>query len=108
MQGTQLAPAAAGVDCQDVESVVEDVLLRQSVEEVLGLFICGDELLPLFRIWQVDHPGRVALDDLISLGIAEHGGHHGQVFLHRSFLDGLALMGAFSQFNHHILQGHGP
>ena len=101
-------PAATGVNRQNVEGVIEDVLLGQSIEEVLGLLVRGDELLPVFRIWQIDHPGRVALDDLISLGIAEHGGHHGQVFLHRSFLDGLALMGAFSQFNHHILQGHGP
>src|SRR5699024_459155 len=45
-QGTQLSPTAAGVDRQDVEGVVEDVLLRQSVEEVLGLLVCGDELFP--------------------------------------------------------------
>lgn len=82
--------------------------VQQGQNQVLCLLICGDELLPLFRVRQVNHPGGVLRNNLVAFGIAEHGGHHGQVFLHRSFLDGLALMGAFSQFNHHILQGHGP
>ena len=60
--------------------MVEDVLLGQSVEEVLCLLIRGDELLPVLRVRQIDHPGGVALDDFISLGIAEHGGHHVRYF----------------------------
>ena len=107
-QGAQLSPAAASVYGQDVESVVEDMFLGQSVEEVLSLLICGDELLPVLRVRQVDHPGGVALDDFISLGIAEHGGHHGQVFLHGGLLDGPALVGSLSQLYEQILQGHGP
>ena len=43
-QGAQLSPAAAGVDRQNVEGVVEDVLLGQCVEEVLGLLVCGDDV----------------------------------------------------------------
>ena len=93
-QGAQLSPAAAGVDRQNVEGVVEDVLLGQSVEEVLGLLVRGDELLPAFRVRQVDHPGGVLRNDLVALGVAEDGGHHGQVFLHGGLLDGLALVGA--------------
>ena len=96
-QGTQLSPAAAGVDCQNVEGVVEDVLLGQGVEKVLCLLVCRDELFPPLRVRQVDHPGGVTLDDLVSLGVAEDGGHHGQVFLDSGFLDGFALVGAFAQ-----------
>ena len=40
-QGAQLSPAAASVYGQDVESVVEDVLFGQSVEEVLCLLVRG-------------------------------------------------------------------
>ena len=96
MQGAQLAPSAAGVDRQDVEGVVEDVLLGQSVEEVLGLLVRGNELFPPFRVRQVDHPGGVLRKNLIALGVAEDGGHHGQVFLYRGFLDGLAVVGSLS------------
>ena len=88
--------------------MVEDMFLGQSVEEVLCLLICGDELFPPLRVRQVDHPGGVALDDFISLGIAEDGGDNGQVFLHRGFPDGLALVGSLSQLDHHVFQGHGP
>ena len=62
----------------------------------------------MLRIWQIDHPGGVALDDFISLGVAENSGDNGQVFLHGSFLDGLALVGSLSQLNHHVFQSHGP
>ena len=107
-QSAQFTPAAAGVDRQNVEGVVEDVLLRQSVEEVLCLLVRGDELFPPFRVRQVDHPGGIALDDLISLGVAEDGGDNGKVLLHGGLLDGLALVGAFAQLYEQILQGHGP
>ena len=39
--------------------MVEDVLLGQSVEEVLGLLVRGNELFPPFRVRQVNHPGGV-------------------------------------------------
>ena len=96
-QGAQLSPAAASVYGQDVESVVEDMFLGQSVEEVLSLLICGDELLPVLRVRQVDHPGGVLRNDLVALGVAEDGGDNGQVLLHGSLLDGPALVGAFAQ-----------
>lgn len=101
-------PAATGVNRQNVEGVVEDVLLRQGVEEVLCLLIRGDELLPVLRVRQVNHPGGVLRNNLVALGIAEDCRDHGQVLLHRCLLDGLALVGAFPQLDQHILQGHGP
>ena len=107
-ESAQLPAAAAGVHGQHIEELVVVGFVQQGQNQLLGLLVCGDELLPVLRIWQIDHPGGVALDDFISLGIAEHGGHHGQVFLHRGLLDGLALVGAFPQLDQHILQSHGP
>ena len=107
-QSTQLSPAAAGVDRQNVESVVEDMFLRQSVEEVLCLLVRGDELLPVLRVRQVDHPGGVLRNDLVALGIAEDGGHYGQVLLHGGLLDGPALVGSLSQLYKQIFQRHRP
>ena len=66
-QGAQLAPAAAGVDRQDVEGVVEDVLLGQGVEEVLGLLVCRDELFPPFRGRSIIRAGFL---EIISLRLA--------------------------------------
>ena len=57
---------------------------------------------------QIDHPGRVLLDDLIPLGIAKDGGDHCQIFLHRGFPNGLATVFPLSQFYQHILQCDGP
>ena len=108
LQGAQLAPSAAGVDRQDVEGVVEDVLLGQSVEEVLGLLVRGNELFPPFRVRQVDHPGGVLRNDLVALGVAEDGGDHGQVLLHGGLLDGPALVGSLSQLYKQIFQRHRP
>ena len=96
-QGAQLSPAAASVYGQDVESVVEDVLFGQSVEEVLCLLVRGNELFPPFRVRQVNHPGGVLRNDLVALGVAEDGGDHGQVLLHGGLLDGPALVGSLSQ-----------
>ena len=57
---------------------------------------------------QIDHPGRVFLDDLVPLGVAENGGDHGQVFLHRGLSDGPAPVCPLPQFYQHILQRDGP
>ena len=88
--------------------MVEDVLLGQSVEEVLGLLVRGNELFPPFRVRQFNHPGGVLRNDLVALGVAEDGGDHGQVLLHGGLLDGPALVGSLSQLYKQIFQRHRP
>ena len=57
---------------------------------------------------QVDHPGRVLLDDFIPLGVSKDGGDHSQVLLYRGFPDGPATVFPLPQFYQHIFQGDGP
>ncbi len=57
---------------------------------------------------QIDHPGRVLLDDLIPLGVAKDSGDHSQVFLHRGLPDGFATVFPLPQFYQHILQSNRP
>ena len=55
----------------------------------MRLSICGNQLYSVSRIRQVNHPGGVLLDDLVSLGVAQHSGNHRQVFLNRALLNEL-------------------
>ena len=57
---------------------------------------------------QINHPGRVLLNDLISLGVSEDGGDHGQVLLYRGLPNGFAPICPLPQFCQHILQCDGP
>ena len=57
----------------------------------MGLSIRGNHLRPAGRIRQVDHPGGVLLNDLIPLGVAQHGGDNRQVFLDSCLLNRLSL-----------------
>ena len=72
-------------------------------------FLVGGNLLNLAcGIRQVNHPGGILLDDLIALGIGQHGGDHRQILLHGGFLDGLPVGLALAQFHQHVLQSDGP
>ena len=81
-------------------------LLCQRVQQLFHLASRGDALHRALRCGQVEHPRGIFLDDLIALGIAEHGGDHGEVSLRGGFVDVLSVVLALTQLGEHIFQRH--
>ena len=107
-EGTQFTPAAAGAHGEEIEHPVVPRLLCQDIQQLLNLCWRGNVLSGAVCHRQIDHPGRILLDDLVPLGVAENGGDHGQVLLHRGLPDGSAPVCPLPQLRQQILQCDGP
>ena len=108
LQSAQLTPAAAGVDCQGVKGFVGIVNVCDDVQKFLGFFVGRNGLGFLCSVRQVDHPGGILLDDLVSLSIAQDGGDHRQIFLNGGFLERFAPERPLAKLHQQILQRDWP
>lgn len=105
-QGAKLSAPQSGAGGQKVEQLENRFFIAESGEELLHFFHHRDLLRFALGVWQVDHSGGILLDDLVSLRVAQHRRHNGQIFLHGFLLDGMAAVGALAQLRQQIFKSN--
>ena len=71
-QGAQLAAPHSGVDGEEIEQLEDRFFIAEGGEKFLHFLHCRNFLRLAFGIWQVDHAGRIFLDDLVAFCVAEN------------------------------------
>ena len=79
-QGAQLAATHSGIDGEEVKELKNGIFIAEGGEKILHFLHRRNFLRLAFGIWQVDHAGRIFLNDLVAFCVAENGGDNGKIW----------------------------